>query len=81
MGDPTVAVFMQLLPSLLMQTIMAVLTFRICRKRGVAPWGWVIATLIPVVGLFVWGFAFVPTSIMHAFDRIRSLEGQASGDR
>ncbi len=75
-GDPTTGLIMQLLPSLLIQIPLVILTWRICRKRGVSPWGWSIGVAIPIVGLFWWSLAFIPTSIMAAFDRLNAMQGK-----
>lgn len=38
---------MQFVPLLFWQVIFASLTFVVCRKRHVNPWGWTLLTLIP----------------------------------
>jgi ATP/ADP translocase len=69
---------LQLLPSLVIGFIYAVLVFIVARKRRVNPWGWTIATLIPVVGLLVSAVFFFLT-FLSVLDRLNALEGRTGG--
>ncbi|CAN5870351.1 hypothetical protein BH11PSE1_BH11PSE1_29850 [soil metagenome] len=73
MDTSSSAVIMQLLPSMILGVIYAIVVFVIARKRRINPWGWTIATLIPIFGLIVAAIFFLMT-FLSVLDRINALE-------
>jgi hypothetical protein len=74
-ADPGAAVFMQLLPLLIIQTLYAVVTFLMAGKQGKNPWVWSILTIVPVLGMFVF-LVFIVTTMLSVLDRLNVLEGK-----
>ncbi|MCR5878105.1 hypothetical protein [Phenylobacterium sp. J367] len=65
----------QFIPMMTLGLIYAVIVFVIARKRGVNPWPWTIATLVPAIGLIVAG-VFYLLSFLSVLDRLNALEGK-----
>jgi hypothetical protein len=63
----------QLAPMMVLGLIYAAIVFIVARKRGVNPWVWTIATLLPGVGLIVSGIFFLLT-FFSVLDRLNALE-------
>jgi ATP/ADP translocase len=59
--------------------IYAVFIFIVATKRKINPWGWVIGSLIPFVGLLV-GLIFFFTTLLSMLDRLNALEATARTD-
>ena len=70
-------IFIQLIPSIVLGVIYAAVVFVIARKRGVNPWGWTIATLVPLIGLLVSAVFFL-TTLLSSLDRLNALEGRSA---
>jgi len=75
-GGGLEAMILQLIPLMLLQGLYAYGAFFILKKRGVNPWPWTLATLVPFVGFFAPPF-FIYTMLAALFDRLRDLEAQA----
>ncbi|MGH1557333.1 hypothetical protein ACRAWD_04860 [Caulobacter segnis] len=67
------SIIIQLMPVLIVCSVYAVIVYVVAKKRGINPWGWVIGTLVPVVGLFVAGI-FMLLSFLSILDRVNELE-------
>ena len=70
------ATTLQMLPIMLVQVFYAWGAFGILRKRGVNPWPWTLASLIPGIGIFVVP-VFLYWMLGAIFDRLRALEGKS----
>ena len=70
----------QMIPTLILGAIYAWTVFVIARKRGINPWGWTIASLVPILGLIVAG-VFYLLSFLAVLDRLNALEGRAGADQ
>jgi len=64
---------LQLFPAFILGFIYAAVVFVVARKRGVNPWPWALATLVPVVGLIVSAVFFLLT-LLSILDRLNVLE-------
>ncbi len=67
--------FIELLPMLVLGTLYALVVFLIARKRGVNPWVWSIATLVPFFGLIV-AAVFMVLTLLSVLDRLSVLESR-----
>ena len=65
----------QLIPSMILGIIYAIIVYVIARKRHINPWGWTVGTLIPVIGLIVGGIFYL-LSFLSVLDRLNALEGR-----
>ena len=63
----------QLAPMMVLGVVYAIVVFIVARKRGINPWIWTIATLIPVIGFIVSGVFFLLT-FLSMLDRLNALE-------
>jgi hypothetical protein len=63
----------RLFPLEVLGLLVAVVVYAIARRRRVRPWGWTLATLIPVLGLVVAG-VFLVRSLLSILDRLEALE-------
>ncbi|WP_411286994.1 hypothetical protein [Phenylobacterium sp.] len=70
----------QMIPTLILGVIYAWTVFVIARKRRINPWGWTIASLVPILGLIVAG-VFYLMSFLAVLDRLNALEGRAGADQ
>lgn len=73
--DQNTYLLMQILPLLIWQFIFAVIVFVVARKRGVNPWIWTIATLIPGIGMVIY-LVFSLLTWLSILDRLNALEGK-----
>ena len=73
--DQTTAIIMQLVPLMTIQLFYAWLVFVLCRKQH-WNWGWALAALVPLLGIFVFAVVFV-TTWFNTLDRLNKLEGKA----
>lgn len=73
MDASTSDMWIQFLPSVLLGGIYAILVYQIAKRRGVAPLGWVLGTLIPIIGLIVSAIFFY-LSFLSVLDRLNKLE-------
>ncbi|WP_340646716.1 hypothetical protein [Phenylobacterium sp.] len=64
----------QFIPSIILGILYAIVVFLVARKRRINPWGWTIATLIPIIGLVVAAVFFCVT-LLSILDRLNGLEG------
>ncbi len=73
MSEPvtTPDLIVQFIPSVLIGLIWAIPIYRTCLKRGVGPWPWVIACLVPFVNLIAIPVFWV-TTIMAILDRLNA---------
>lgn len=67
----------QFIPSMVLGVIYAAIVFVVARKRGVNPWGWTIATLVPLIGLLVSAVFFL-TTLLSILDRLNILESRSA---
>lgn len=67
------ALLQALLLPFVMGLIYAVVVFIVARKRNINPWGWTLATAIPVAGLIVAAVFFL-TTLLSMLDRLNKLE-------
>ena len=79
-GEGTTGLLIQLFPLIFMGAIYAVVVFFTARKRGVNPWPWTVASLIPAIGLIVSG-VFMLLSWFAILDRLNRLERGIDGRR
>jgi hypothetical protein len=68
---------MQLLPSIILGALYAWIVYVIARKRGINPWPWTIAALVPILGLIV-AAVFYLLSFLSVLDRLNDLEQKAT---
>jgi len=71
------AIFLQLLPVMIFQALLAWLVYFIATKRGINPWPWTIGTLVSSIGLLV-SAVFHSLSLAAAFERLRMLEDKSA---
>jgi hypothetical protein len=67
---------MQLVPGIVLGLVYAVVVFVIAQKRKINPWGWTIATLVPLLGLLVAAVFFIVT-LLSILDRLDTLEARS----
>jgi hypothetical protein len=67
------ALLVNLLPLIIVQAFYAWVEFLVARKRGLNPWPWVLGTLVPLFGMFVFAVFFLLT-LLSILDRLNRLE-------
>lgn len=65
----------QFIPSLIIGLIWVIPVYKTCLKRGISPWPWTIACVVPLVNLIAIPVFWV-TTIMAILDRLNA-EGPA----
>jgi hypothetical protein len=73
MNEPAEATASQLMPAIMLGVIYAFIVFIVARKRGVNPWPWTIAALVPVFGLLI-SALFMLLTFLSVLDRLNRLE-------
>ncbi len=69
--------FIQFLPTMLIQVVLAVVFFKLWRKLGRNPWLGTILMLVPLAGLFVSGVLHLRALFILA-DRLNALESRGA---
>lgn len=67
----------EFIPLIIVQLIYAAIAFVVARKRSMNPWPWTIGTLIPILGMLVFGLYFL-LSFLSVLDRLNTLERPAN---
>ena len=79
MDQSTQDMIIQFLPASILGLIWAVPVYKTCKKRGVNPWLWTLACLVPVVSLITVTVFWV-TTIMSILDRLNAVQPEAVFD-
>ena len=61
----------QFIPASILGLVWAIPVYKTCRKRGVNPWPWTLACVVPVLSLFILPIFWV-TTIMAILDRLNA---------
>lgn len=75
--DSTGYALMQFGPLLLISAIYAALIYVVANRRRINPWGWMIGTMIPMIG-FIVAAVFFYTTLLSMLDRLNALEGRSN---
>ena len=65
-SDPGASMIVQLVPLMIFQIIYAIIAFKFCRKQNWNAWLWTIASLIPLIGMFVFVGIFLTTILKYS---------------
>ena len=65
--------FFNFVPFIIIQSIVVLIVFIVCRKRKINPTAWTLWTAIPIVGVFT-SYIFLLVTLFSILDRLNKIE-------